>query len=580
MSRSFPSRGQGSWFVRRGTLMTLTILSSLIFAGCRYSQFARYVEIVESTQDEHYVPLPVVFIPGIKGTELWLERPNERAKKLWGLSGHVAFFRGFDDLAFDYRILADGNAEQLAAHYRDRHIYPGDVLFSYGLGLQWITFHQAAVYKELRELLTEEGGFRAEKGPRGRSLFFLPYDWRLDNRIAAVKLAAALPGFRQEYSAFLKFWRCERFLKTPECRVEDVERPEVQADLSRYLARAQTNPTLYARSRDAEPQIRFNLIAHSMGGLVAQYFLAQLGGDEEVHRFITLGTPSRGAMDSLKAFAEGEYPETLWSNLLGGGFYPKRATNYITLSFPAVYQLLPRYAGAISGDLKAEDLGLTGPPGRIAGAAQEERMWAAYKNYRLLPDLEAVGVALWREPPKVEEAVLRRHLHAQLVSSACFHDAMDGVVDPMCKEDERKTEAIRFLESAYRDRSDADISAPALELLKTRVSGASRAPRKPVFGGRVVYGGHCHETITRAQFLKGNRIEFLGSRPDVNGETGDGAIHAGDGRVPVSSALVQRQNEKWHSSFFLCETHLGLVKNESFKYNLLRVLFDVGNTKR
>lgn len=39
---------------------------------------------------------------------------------------------------------------------------------------------------------------------------------------------------------------------------------------------------------------RIDLIAHSMGGLVARFYLQQLGGERRVDRLITLGTPHRG----------------------------------------------------------------------------------------------------------------------------------------------------------------------------------------------------------------------------------------------------------------------------------------------
>lgn len=39
---------------------------------------------------------------------------------------------------------------------------------------------------------------------------------------------------------------------------------------------------------------RIDLIAHSMGGLVARFYVQQLGGERRVDRLITLGTPHQG----------------------------------------------------------------------------------------------------------------------------------------------------------------------------------------------------------------------------------------------------------------------------------------------
>jgi pimeloyl-ACP methyl ester carboxylesterase len=39
---------------------------------------------------------------------------------------------------------------------------------------------------------------------------------------------------------------------------------------------------------------RVHLIGHSMGGLVARYYVQRMGGDERVHTVVTLGTPHKG----------------------------------------------------------------------------------------------------------------------------------------------------------------------------------------------------------------------------------------------------------------------------------------------
>ncbi len=39
---------------------------------------------------------------------------------------------------------------------------------------------------------------------------------------------------------------------------------------------------------------RIHIIGHSMGGLIARYYVTRLGGDERVHTLVTLGTPHQG----------------------------------------------------------------------------------------------------------------------------------------------------------------------------------------------------------------------------------------------------------------------------------------------
>jgi triacylglycerol lipase len=41
---------------------------------------------------------------------------------------------------------------------------------------------------------------------------------------------------------------------------------------------------------------RVHVIAHSLGGLIARYYVQRLGGDERVHTLVTLGTPHAGSL--------------------------------------------------------------------------------------------------------------------------------------------------------------------------------------------------------------------------------------------------------------------------------------------
>ncbi len=41
---------------------------------------------------------------------------------------------------------------------------------------------------------------------------------------------------------------------------------------------------------------RIHIVAHSLGGLVARYYVTRLGGDERVHTLVTLGSPHHGSL--------------------------------------------------------------------------------------------------------------------------------------------------------------------------------------------------------------------------------------------------------------------------------------------
>lgn len=131
----------------------------------------------------------------------------------------------------------------------------------------------------------------------GENFFEFPYDWRLDNRISA----QLLKSLAKEW---LEKWR------------------------SRY------------------PDARLILIAHSMGGLVARYFIEALGGWRHTKMLITLGTPHRGSVKALDFLVNGLSKKFGTITLLD-------LTKFVR-SCPSVYQLLPIYecVGKTEHDLK------------------------------------------------------------------------------------------------------------------------------------------------------------------------------------------------------------------------------------
>ncbi|GAB1641459.1 lipase/acyltransferase domain-containing protein [Krasilnikovia sp. MM14-A1259] len=76
---------------------------------------------------------------------------------------------------------------------------------------------------------------------------------------------------------------------------------------------------------------RVVVVAHSMGGLVARYWLGPLGGHRWCRALITLGTPHRGAPKALGMLVNG--PPL---GLLG-------AVTGVLREWPSVYELLPTY---------------------------------------------------------------------------------------------------------------------------------------------------------------------------------------------------------------------------------------------
>lgn len=83
------------------------------------------------------------------------------------------------------------------------------------------------------------------------------------------------------------------------------------------------------RVRSQNADARAILICHSMGGLIARFYINKLKGAESVSRVITLGTPYAGSVKAVLYLA-------------GNPLFPEELTKTLR-SFPALWQLLPTY---------------------------------------------------------------------------------------------------------------------------------------------------------------------------------------------------------------------------------------------
>ena len=89
----------------------------------------------------------------------------------------------------------------------------------------------------------------------------------------------------------------------------------------------------------ADAQVVF--VCHSMGGLIARWYIEQCGGAEITRKLITLGTPYRGAARALGQLVNGAHP----------GLGPLRIDlTGFARSMPSLHQLLPEYACLQHGD--------------------------------------------------------------------------------------------------------------------------------------------------------------------------------------------------------------------------------------
>lgn len=233
----------------------------------------------------------VVFLPGIMGSVL-----QKNGKDVWAVTAKTVV----SSLA---RLERSIEALQLAQDAPDVDDL-GDGIVASGLipDVHLIPgFWKIDGYSGIREALAARLPVQ-----RGLSYIEFPYDWRRDNRVAARRLAREVPKW-------LARWR--------------------------------------ASSGDARAKVVF--IAHSMGGLIARYYLECLEGWRYTRKLITFGTPYRGSLNAVDFLSNGY-------KVRFAGFDVANLSALLR-TFTSVYQLMPRYPCVDMGD------GVLRRPGEVSG---------------------------------------------------------------------------------------------------------------------------------------------------------------------------------------------------------------------
>lgn len=240
----------------------------------------------------------VVVLPGIMGSTLGLREGDTPAseKMIWALDAG-AIWRGATGLGPSIKDFAlpvgigdehPGDGIEPVGLMQDLHVIPG--IWTPVRGYTDLPAH-------LRTL-----GYDEAKG----NLVLFPYDWRLSNRYNGKRLGTV-----------------------------------VEPALDRWRAQG-------GEYADA----RLVFICHSMGGLVARWYLEQCGGAALTRKLITLGTPWRGACAAVEQLVNGVKK--------GIGPISLDLTAFAR-SLPSLHQLMPEYACVDTGSDFAKTTELTLP---------------------------------------------------------------------------------------------------------------------------------------------------------------------------------------------------------------------------
>jgi hypothetical protein len=370
------------------------------------------------------------------------------------------------------------------------------------------------VYHHLLRALEDYGGYREgewDNPPEGGdqdTFYVFPYDWRRDNVESARLLARRVEALK------LKLGR---------------------------------------------PDLRFNVVAHSMGGLVARY--AAMYGDRDlpaagveprpdwaganfVSKIFMFGTPNGGSMEALSVLLEG-YSVT--EGLRRRVHLLNKLSREDVMTAPSIFQLLPHggHARFLDASLRPVAVDLYDP------AAWRRYGWSA-ANDPAFREAYARGEARGQEAPtgRGTLADLDAYFEAVLARARRFHEALD---------------------------------APG--------SAAAEAPVK-----LFAFGGDCEETLAAPVILrdeKAGRWVTLTRPTTLRGEDGrklprSSVVHAmyapGDGRVTRdslmglglgvgarASALYETPLPVAYAAF-ACDLHSDLQNNKTLQDNALTLL--------
>jgi len=336
--------------------------------------------------------------------------------------------------------------------------------------------------------------------------FSFSYDWRRDNVANAMLLHRFIQEKRKEISrtAGLKIIRLR-------ASGQQEDRRQAQV-LERWL----------------DEGYKFDIVAHSMGGLILRYYLRYgnqdlpqdgsvpritWAGCDEIDRAILVGTPNFGSMEAFKTLIKGKY----W----GGGLLHYDAA--LIGSLPSMYQMMPRqrHALIVSGDAQTAQLDFYDP-----------KVWRLNQWGLMSPS--SMRFLQWMGTRGTNHGQRQKQAYAYL--SWClrrakqFHKAIDVWPRSECPS------------SLYLFSADAEKTLSRVKM--TKIGGRL----KPVFTGKDLFEPG-DTTVTRYSAIGDER-------------------HGRNFSIGLASPIP------WKNVTFLSDDHMGLTRNPHFINNLLFILLE------
>ncbi len=166
-----------------------------------------------------------------------------------------------------------------------------------------------------------------------------------------------------------------------------------------------------------KPDLKFDILAHSMGGLIARY-AAMYGkadltekpapnwsGAKHFDKILMFGTPNEGAIGALEVLNEGYSVKSI-----AGRMHPKFLNREVTFTIPSLFQLIPHGISAPFYDESLKPLVLD---------IYDVKTWKKY-GWTIASDDKFL-----KKQSKSKKAQIEKYLQTVLLRAKRFHAALD-----------------------------------------------------------------------------------------------------------------------------------------------------------
>ncbi|MDD5679886.1 MAG: hypothetical protein PHI59_01430 [Candidatus Omnitrophica bacterium] len=422
---------------------------------------------------------PIIIVPGIIGSRLV---DNRTGKVMWGSIRTQQMFSRFGSggiaLPIDELPLEKNIDDISSKGIIDKYEFPVDII-------------EFTVYRELIQMF-EEIGYKLgdiRNPEQGDNLYIFDYDWRRDNVENAKTLAERIEGIKKAAG---------------------------------------------------KPKLKFNLICHSMGGLIGEYYMRYGGRDvlgqspnfkvthegaKDIKKLILIGVPNLGSVPVFQYLHTGLDLKILK--------YPP----YVIFTMPSIYQLLPaRHISSFvddSGNNMHIDLYDIENWKKYGWSMYSEDMIAAMKS-----QYKVKFKGTWEKEFKAFEIKRDRFIRAALERADFFHKSLNfrPIQSAPCeiilfggdmvwtlnkvilKKDEKNNKWLTyFWDARLREKilapgdsmvtKESLLAAPVASTIK---SGWARSPLEISFA---LFVARDHENIHKDQAFQDNLLNILLAGP-------------------------------------------------------------------